>query len=294
MGNRRRAREGRVLDILSTLVAMLVFAATVYPLYYCLVYSLNNGADASRAPLYLLPRKPTLENYAIVFRDHTILPAFLLTVLRTVVGTALALLCLAAAAYALSKPRLVFRRFYLVFCSITLYFSAGLIPSYLLYKQLGILNTFSVYILPNLYQFFYLLICMAFFQELPASLEESARVDGAGDFTVLARIVLPLSGPVLSTVALFVGVWHWNDFITPAFFILREELMTLPAILMRVMSLTQAQQELQRVVSSYRASITMESVRYATLVVAVVPIVVVYPFAQRYFVKGMMIGAVKE
>lgn len=289
----RKTREDIAINIFSTIIAVAVLIATVYPIYYCLIYSFNDGADASAGALYLFPRKFTLENYKIVFAEKSVYLAFIMTVLRTVVGTLAALLCLAMASYALTKKYLMFRKFYMVFGLITLYFSGGIIPSYLLYKNIHLIDTFGVYIMPNIYQFFYMLLFIAFFNELPEAMEESARMDGANDLTVIFRIILPLSKPVMATVAMFVGVWHWNDFFHPAFFITNEKLMTLPAVLMRVMSLTEAQQTLQKVITNYKSSVTIEAVRYATLIVAIVPITIVYPFVQKYFVKGMMIGAVK-
>jgi putative aldouronate transport system permease protein len=282
------------VGVLAAVLATFVTIVTAYPLWYCLISSMNDGIDAAKGGLYLFPRKFTLQNYVIVFQDYSIFLAIAVTVLRTVVGTAAALLGLSMAAFALSKPRLRFRKFYYAFCAVTLYFATGVIPSYLLYKQIGLLDNFWVYVLPNVYQFFYLVVMASFFAEIPASIEESARIDGAGDYQTLFRIVLPLSAPVLSTVALFVGVWHWNDFFHPAFFITNERLMTLPAVLMRVMSLSQAQEALQKFVSNYKTSVTMEAVRYATIVVTVLPVVVIYPFLQRYFVRGMLLGAVKE
>jgi putative aldouronate transport system permease protein len=290
----RKTREDIAINLFSAIISVIVFIITVYPLYYCLIYSLNEGADAAKAAIYFFPRKFTLDNYKIVFRENSIYLAFGMTILRTVVGTLIAVVCLTMASYALTKKNLLFRKFYIVFGLVTLYFSGGIIPSYLLYTNIHLINTFWVYILPNIYQFFYMLLFMSFFKELPEALEESARIDGANDLTVVFKIILPMSTPVIATIALFVGVWHWNDFFHPAFFITNEKLMTLPAVLMRIMSLAEAQQSLQKVVTNYsKSSVTIEAIRYATFIVAVAPITIVYPFAQKYFVKGMMIGSVK-
>lgn len=178
---------------------------------------------------------------------------------------------------------------------ITLYFSAGVVQSYLLYREMHLLDSFWVYILPNIFQFYYIILFISFFKELPAALEESAQMDGAGYFTILFKIIIPLSTPVIATVSLFVGVWHWNDWFHPAFFIQNESLMTLPAVLMRAMSLAEAQQTLQKMIAvPSESSTTMESVRYAMLIVSILPVTIIYPFVQKFFLKGMMLGAVKE
>ena len=284
------------MNTVSTVLAVIVLVLTVYPIYYVLVNSFNEGLDAAQKSIYFWPRKFTLENYQIVFKDTAIYWSFFITVLRTVIGTAVSVICLAMAAYALTKRDLVFRKFYMVFGIVTLYFSASAVQSYLLYKELHLLDNFLVYILPNVYQFYYIILFMAFFNSLPQSLTESAKIDGASEFVTLFKIILPISKPVIATVALFLGVWHWNDWFHPAFFVNSEKLMTLPAVLMRSMTLTEAQQTLQQFTSigSGQQSITMESVRYAMLIVAVLPVTIIYPFIQKYFIKGMTLGAVKE
>lgn len=292
---KHKINSDTAINAVTVILAVIILILTVYPIYYCFILSFNDGMDAAKGGIYFWPRKFSLENYKIVFQNKSIYWAFFMTVLRTVIGTGAAIICLAMAAYALSKQDLVFRKFYMVFGIVTLYFSASAVHSYLLYRQLNILDKFSVYILPNIYQFYYIILFIAFFQELPQALIDSAKMDGASDFTVFFRIVLPMSKPVIATVSLFVGVWHWNDWFHPAFFVNREALMTLPAVLMRAMSLTEAQQTLQKFMSTGigQNSITMESVRYAMLIVSVAPIAIIYPFIQKYFVKGMMLGAVK-
>ena len=266
---------------------------TVYPVYYCLIYSFNDGKDAAKQALYFWPRKFSLENYKIVFQNKAIYPAFIMTMLRSIVGTVLAVFCMAMAAYALSKDNLKGRKVYMIMGVITLYFSAGVVQSYLLYREMRLLDSFWVYILPNIFQFYYIILFISFFRELPAALEESAQMDGAGYFTILFKIIIPLSTPVIATVSLFVGVWHWNDWFHPAFFIQNESLMTLPAVLMRAMSLAEAQQTLQKMIAvPSQSSTTMESVRYAMLIVSILPVTIIYPFVQKFFLKGMMLGAV--
>ncbi len=288
-------REDRIINVVTVIISILVLTVTLYPIYYCLINSFNEGKDAVRGGIYFWPRAFTLENYIMVFRNKNLLGAFAMTVLRTVAGTAIAIIGTSMAAYALSSRKLIGRRFYMVFGLVTLYFPASVVYSYLLYSQIGLLNNFLVYILPNIFQFYYIVLFISFISELPDALMESAKIDGANDFVILFKIIMPLSLPIIATLALFAGVWHWNDWFHPAFFITSEKLMTLPAVLMRTMSLAQAQQELQKVISvSGSATVTTpESVRYAMLMIAVAPITIVYPYIQKYFVKGMMIGSVK-
>lgn len=289
----RKTREDHIVDTVAVVLAIIVFFISVYPIYFCLINSLNSG----KAPTaYLFPSRFTLDNYKVVFRNASLLSSFLMTVLRTVLGTAFAILLMGMAAFALTNRKLVFRRFYMVFGVVTLYFSASVVHQYILYRELSLLNRFLVYILPNLYQFYYIILFVSFFDNLPPALLESAQIDGANEFTLFFRILLPLSTPVIATVALFCGVWHWNDWFHPAFFITSEKLMTLPAVLMRSMSLADAQQSMQKMMSAsamQQSNTTMETVRYAMLIVAVAPITIIYPFIQKYFVKGMMIGSVK-
>ena len=290
-----RSTEDRIINVVTAVLCIFVLIVTVYPVYYCLIYSFNDGRDAARQALYFWPRKFSLENYKIVFQNKAIYPAFLMTMLRSIVGTVLAVFCMAMAAYGLSKDHLKGRKVYMIMGVITLYFSAGVVQSYLLYREMHLLDSFWVYILPNIFQFYYIILFISFFKELPAALEESAQMDGAGYFTILFKIIIPLSTPVIATVSLFVGVWHWNDWFHPAFFIQNESLMTLPAVLMRAMSLAEAQQTLQKMIAvPSESSTTMESVRYAMLIVSILPVTIIYPFVQKFFLKGMMLGAVKE
>ena len=290
-----RSREDRIINSVTAVLCILVLIVTVYPVYYCLIYSFNDGKDAAKQAIYFWPRKFSLENYKIVFQNKAIYPAFIMTMLRSIVGTVLAVFCMAMAAYALSKDNLKGRKVYMIMGVITLYFSAGVVQSYLLYREMRLLDSFWVYILPNIFQFYYIILFISFFRELPAALEESAQMDGAGYFTILFKIIIPLSTPVIATVSLFVGVWHWNDWFHPAFFIQNESLMTLPAVLMRAMSLAEAQQTLQKMIAvPSQSSTTMESVRYAMLIVSILPVTIIYPFVQKFFLKGMMLGAVKE
>ncbi len=291
-----KTAEDHVINTAALVVCAVVTIVSLYPIYYCLINSLNDGRDAMKGGIYLWPRVFSLENYRIVFREDTLLRAFFMTVARTLCGSVLHVLFTAMTAYALSRRELMFRKLYVALGIITMYVGGGIIPTYLLYKNLKLINTFWVYILPGMFSFYNMILMMSFFRQLPESLVESARIDGASHFTVFRKVILPLSPPIIATVALFVGVNYWNDWYAPAYYILDEELMTMPATLLRLMNEAEAQQKLARLYSQLqvRPSVTLESVRYATLIVSVMPITILYPFVQKYFIKGMMIGSVKE
>lgn len=291
-----KSAEDHVINLIALVVCVLVTLISLYPIYYCLINSLNDGKDAMKGGIYLWPRIFSLENYKTVFQEDTLLRSFLMTVARTVCGSVLHVLFTAMTAYALSRRELMLRKLYVALGVITMYVGGGIIPTYLLYKNLNLINTFWVYILPGMFSFYNMILTMSFFRQLPESLVESARIDGATHFTVFRKVILPLSPPIIATVALFVGVNYWNDWYAPAYYILDEELMTMPATLLRLMNEAEAQQKLARLYSQVqvRPSVTLESVRYATLIVSVMPITILYPFLQKYFIKGMMIGSVKE
>ena len=291
-----KSAEDHVINLIALVVCVLVTLISLYPIYYCLINSLNDGKDAMKGGIYLWPRIFSLENYKTVFQEDSLLRSFLMTVARTVCGSVLHVLFTAMTAYALSRRELMLRKLYVALGVITMYVGGGIIPTYLLYKNLNLINTFWVYILPGMFSFYNMILMMSFFRQLPESLVESARIDGATHFTVFRKVILPLSPPIIATVALFVGVNYWNDWYAPAYYILDEELMTMPATLLRLMNEAEAQQKLARLYSQVqvRPSVTLESVRYATLIVSVMPITILYPFLQKYFIKGMMIGSVKE
>jgi len=235
----------------------------------------------------------------MVFQDVALFNSFRMSFLRTSVGVVTGVFFTAMVSYALTRDTLRFRRIYSIIALLTMYFSGGVIPTFLVYRSLMITNTFWVFILPGMLNVFHMLLIMAFFRELPDSLFESARIDGAGEFKIFAAIALPLSKPVLATIGLFVGVYHWNDWFMPAYFTVSEHLTTMPVILMRLISSAEAQHRLAEVLAQLggvRVStqgLTVTSIRYATMVVSIIPIMLVYPFLQRFFEKGIMIGAIK-
>jgi putative aldouronate transport system permease protein len=287
--------EDKVVNTAVIVISIIALFAAFYPIYYLLIYSLNDPVDAAGGKLYFYPRQFTFANYGVIFKDTQLLHSFLITVARTLIGTVSGVLFTAIAAYALSKERLMFRKFYSLFGLVTMYVSGGLIPTYLLLRNIHLLNTFWVYIIPALFNIYNALLFMAFFRQMPEELEESAKVDGGGDFYIFMRIILPLSKPVLATVSLFVAVNHWNDWFSSAYFVANQQLWTMPTIIVRMLSDTNIIGKMQNLPPNMRVDplATLLAIKYATLIVTVLPITIVYPFIQKYFVQGMMVGAIK-
>lgn len=291
----RKTAEDYAVNVICIVFGVLLALACIYPIYYTLINSLNEGTDAAKGGIYLWPRVFSFKNYEVVFRDNDLPLSFLLTVVRTLLGTVLALVYTTAVSYALSRRELIGRKFYLMTGMVTMYVSGGVIPTYMLYRSLGLVNSFWVYILPSMYSFGNAILMLNFFKKLPDSLIESAKIDGAQEFTILFKVILPLSKPLLATIALFVGVGHWNDWFAPAYFVTNKKLMTMPATLMRLLSENTALQKMKEVNSAVSGvTATLETVRYATLIVSIAPITILYPFLQKYFIQGMMVGALKE
>lgn len=284
--------------VIYVLLTLLAFS-TFYPFWNAAVISFNSGADTSLGGITFWPRVFTLENYEIVFNDKRILNAFGVSVLRTIAGTAASILITAVFAYGMSKNHLMGRKFYMVLCIVTMYFSGGLIPSFLLIRSMGMMNTFWVFIIPSLVSVWNMIIFRTFFKELPAGLEESAQMDGCGNWGIFFRIILPLSGPVIATLALFTAVYHWNDWFLPSIYITKEHLLPIQTLLKQILSSNIMTEQMSQMDSAAQSrmeqmrTVTTKSLSMATMMVATVPIMLVYPFVQKYFVKGVLVGSIK-
>jgi len=291
----RRGTEDRLISLVVGVVMLLVFVATIYPFWYSILLSFNEGTDALRGGIYFWPRKFTMDNYAAVFGIEYVPTAFVVSVSRTLLGTVVAVAFTGLFAFACSHKRLMFRRFYITAMIIIMYFSGGLIPQYMLYKELKLMNTFWVYIIPNLFASFNAIIMMNFFREIPESLEESARLDGANDLRVFFQIILPISKPLFATMALYSGVWHWNAWTDSAFFVTDKNLKTLSNVMITLINQSEsAAQTVFGQINQREITYTAMTLRPAAMVICVVPIVIVYPFLQKYFVKGLLIGSLKD
>ncbi len=286
-----------IFDVFLYIFLALMAFMFIYPFWTVLAMSFNSATDTMRGGIILWPREFTLSNYQAVFKDNSVYQAYLITISRTVIGTVAHLLCTSAFAYALSKKHLLFRKTYFNLCIITMFFSGGMIPGVLNIFNLGLANNFLVYILPGLYSVYNMLIMKSFFNAMPQSLEESARIDGASDLTVFTHIVLPNSKAVLATIGLATAVGQWNSWFDAYLYIddQHQKLWPVQLLLQRVISsATSMADAVAQNPNITAGSISPYSVQLATIIVAIGPIILIYPFFQKYFVKGMMIGAVKE
>jgi putative aldouronate transport system permease protein len=288
---RGRASAGQVVFVaLNTSFLSLVIAACFYPFFYIIVSSLNDPVDLLRGPVYFWPRKFSVVNFGYVLRDPEILRAIWITAARTVIGTVVGVLFTAAFAYGISKKRLWGRRVIVGMTLVTVYFSGGLIPTYLVIAQgLHLYGNFLVFIIPNMFNAFFAFIMMSFFREISPEIEESALMDGADEIRVFVQLILPISTAVLATIALFFGVWHWNSWFDAMLYGGRK-LMTLQQYLVKAI---QSMNVSVRSANFRSESVSSQSLRLATMVLTTFPIVIIYPFLQRYFVKGVMIGSLK-
>ncbi|MGF9912517.1 carbohydrate ABC transporter permease [Paenibacillus ehimensis] len=290
--NRRTPREV-IFDRLNDVFMLVICFVTLYPIWYVLVNSLNDGNDAMRGGIYWWPRVFSFDSYLAVFANDGIMLAMGVTVAKTVVGTVVHVLFTAMVAYAFSRKELIGRRAYMMLGTVTLFFSGGLIPSYLLIRDLGLLDSFWVYIIPAMFSFFDLIVFQAFFRQIPDGLEEAAKLDGANDFKIFRSVILPVSMPVVATIALFHGVYQWNDYFTGMIYINQSELQPIQTYLYRVVAQSSSNQMMAATSGNIAKSVSSQSIKLATMVITSLPIVIIYPFLQKYFVKGFMIGSIK-
>ena len=290
----KKLGKGTIGDKFITAFMILVCFCALYPVWYTVIVSFNNSEDTLRGGIYFFPRKFTLESYKTVFQDKSIIKAFGVTILRTLIGTVCSVLFTAMVGYAFSKKHIWGNRVYMIIGTITMFFGGGLIPTFILYKNIGLYDNFLVYVLPSLFNFYNMIIFMSFFRELPVGLEESAKLDGANDMLIFFRIILPLSMPVLATIALFNGVGQWNDYFTGVMYINNADLQPIQTFLYRIIASASASKTVVSLPAGISAQqVSSQSVRLATMVVTTLPIVCVYPFLQKYFVKGMLVGSIK-
>lgn len=292
---KRRRKRVTLFDVVNITFMLIICLCMMYPIWYILVNSLSKGSEVLRGGIYWVPRGFSLTSYASVFKNKDIYTSFGVTIVRTLIGTVTSVFFTAMVAYGLSKSYLVGRKLFMTLGIITMFFSGGLIPYFLLLKDLRLLDSFWVYIIPCLFSFYNALIFMTFFKQLPVELEESAKIDGANDFRIFWSIILPVSTPVVATIALFNGVMHWNDYFSGVIYITNKQwLIPIQTFLYKAVAESTSNIMVQNMPASVRTSmVTSTTIKYATMIITTAPIVVIYPFLQKYFVKGIMIGSVK-
>lgn len=270
---------------------------TLYPFLNLLAISFNDPIDSIKGEVRLLPHIFTLDNYEIVLQNKALVGASIRSVVRTVIGTLLAVTCTSMLAFTLSRREFVLRKPINLILIVSMYLNGGLIPTYMLIKNIGLTNSFWVYIIPGLVGVFNVMIIRTYFEQLPEGLMESARIDGANDFGLFFRIVLPCSLPVLATITLFVSVGHWNAWFDNYLYNTRDNLNVLQFELMKILIQSTNQvtsSAMDHVDKDVLMATTPQSIRATMTVIVTFPILLVYPFLQRYFIKGIMIGSMKE
>jgi putative aldouronate transport system permease protein len=292
----------KVFKICNIVLLFLIVMMMIFPYLNVLAYALNDGLDSQTGGITIFPRVLTFDNFKLLLENHEIIGAAVISVLRVVIGTFFALVIQFSCAYAFTVKGLKGKSAILMFLMIPMYFGGGLIPVYLLYSKMYMLNNFLVYILPVSFSLYNMVIVRSYLYTISESLAESARLDGANEFTIMLKIYIPLSMPILAVMALWTAVSHWNDWTTTLYFITTPKLYTLQYILMQIL------REGERIARLFQEAIingmtngvndqpkmTPQAVRSAQIIITTLPIVIVYPFLQKYFVKGVTLGAVKE
>ena len=291
---KQRSAGTLFFNMVNGFVLLFVVFITLFPFYYIAIVSISNGSLVARGEISFYPREITFQAYITVFNNPDIWQSYMNTILYTVVGTAINILMSSLCAYPLSRKDFYGRSFFTFFVAFTMFMSGGLIPLYLVVLKLGLINTMWALVLPPAINTFNMIIIRTFFQGIPVSLHESAYLDGANDISILFKIILPLSKPVMATMTLFYSVWHWNSFF-PALIYLNSKVKYPVQILLRniVVSGEFSEQSVDIGGVGLDFTVVATNYKYAVIIITVLPILIVYPFLQKYFAKGTMVGAIK-
>lgn len=285
----------KIADIAIYVVCGLFMLLCIYPFYYVIIYSISDPNQASSG-LLLLPKGFSLETFKGIFMLNDIPSAFLVSVARSVIGTVLTLIGSSFFAYLVTNQKMFARKFIYRFVILTMYLNAGLIPWYMTMKAYGLQNSFLLYVVPGIITAYYVILIKTYMEQLPKELEESAQIDGAGIFTIFGKIIMPLSKPIIATIAVYAVVGQWNSWTDNYFLVTDNKLQTLQMVLYNYMNQANRFQNMSSSAMDSSAAVSMitpTSIKMCITVIVVVPIMCVYPFLQRYFVKGIMMGAVK-
>jgi putative aldouronate transport system permease protein len=282
-----------VFSAFNTVFMMLLMLIMLYPLYYVLIISISDGKAVMRGEVNLMPVNITLSSYKLIFADNSIIRAFWNTVQYTVAGTLVNLFMTTLAAYPLSKPKLTGKRFFMGMIAFTMFFSGGMVPMYLVVSQLKMINTIWAIVIPGAISTYNMIVMRTFFAGIPYSLHESALIDGAGEAKILTRIVLPLSKPIIATMALFYAVGHWNSFMSALLYLNKREMYPIQIFLRNLAFTNDSSQFINQTGAATDFLAIEETIKCTVIIVATVPILAVYPFLQKYFTRGVMIGSLK-
>ncbi|UKS28596.1 carbohydrate ABC transporter permease [Paenibacillus sp. HWE-109] len=288
-----KTKEDKVIDAGIYSVLFICALVTLFPLYYVVIVSLTPYVEVMKNGGFVIwPEHFTLQAYKEIFQSARIPQALKITVFITVVGTSLNLIVTTLLAYPLSKKSVPGRNIILMLIVFTMIFSGGIIPLYILVRSLGLYDSVWALVIPGMVSTFNLLIVKTYFENLPAEVEEAARVDGCGEVSTLIRIVLPLSAPIMATIGLFYGVTHWNEYFKGIFYLSDKTLMPMQVVLRSMIQAPNISTELS-INSMVLDALPPETIKMAVVVVATLPLLVIYPFLQKYFVKGALLGSIK-
>ena len=292
---RKKIKAGdRAFDIINTLLLVLIFVIILYPMYYVLIASFSNPDKVLTGKIFLLPKGFQLESYKTVFSNSEVMNGYLHTILYATVGTLINLFVTLTAGYALSREDLRGRKPITLFFIFTMFFSGGTVPTYMLVKNLGLLNTFWAMVLPNAMSVWNLILCRNFFEgNIPKELLEVSKIDGCRNDYFFLKIVLPLSKALIAVMVLFYAVGHWNSYMQPLMYLSDRSRYPLQLVLKNILISSQPDASLAGMTDRAELYKQTEMLKYALVVVSSVPMIALYPFVQKYFVQGVMVGSVK-
>jgi len=290
----RKTRADRIFDVVNITFLSLLLIAVIYPLIFVISASFSEPLRVLQGEVWLLPKGLNVEGYKLVFSHDQILTGYRNTIFYTLLGTSINLIMTILGAYPLSRRDFRGRSFFSVLFLFTMFFSGGLIPTYLVMKQLGLVNTIWALVIPGAVSVWNLTIMRNFFQtSIPFELQESAMIDGCGNMALLWRIVLPLSTPIIAVMVMFYGVGHWNAFFNALIYLSDEKKYPLQLVLRSILIQEQTNEMIAADDSAIRRQMMAEIIKYAGIVIASIPVLMLYPFLQKYFVHGIMVGAIK-
>lgn len=293
-----RSRDDYIVDVAAFFISSLILLVVLYPLLYILSSSFSEPSEVALGRVLLLPRGFTLEGYVHILNYSDIWLGYRNTIFYTVVGTALNLAVTLPAAYALSRKDMPGNAFFTALFASTMFFSGGLIPTYLIYKKMNLINTVWCMLIPGLISMWNTVVCRTYFtNSIPYELQEASKIDGCGDLRLFLRIILPLSAPIIAVMIMYYAVGHWNAYFSAMIYLSNHDLYPLQLFLRNILLLDTLQDMLGADAETQREMLRLaqlkESMKYGIIVVSALPMLVMYPFFQKYFVKGVMVGAIK-
>lgn len=293
----RKINIDKVFDVVNLFIMLIVLVIFIWPLWFVVIASISDPAQVWQGNVILFPKGITLDAYTEIIKYKSIWTGYRNTIIYTVLGTSINMVLTICAAYPLSRKDFVPKKFLMLLFMFTMYFSGGLVPTYMVVNKLKLLDTIWAMIIPNAVSIFNIIITRTYFMNsIPEELYEAAQLDGAGSGQYLVKIVLPLSKPILSVIALFYAVGHWNDFYSALLYINSQELLPLQTVLRKILFTTQTTLQLTSTMSPdevIRRTQLSQTLKYSSIIVSTLPILCVYPFVQKHFIKGIMVGSVK-